>query len=81
MPKLKLKKFEISCHLFSKTVDGWRVVLIEPAEALNIASSNALLKTLEEPGERIVIILLARALFKIARNHTQSYAALCIGSN
>ena len=42
-----------------QTVDGWRVIIIEPAEALNTASANALLKTLEEPGDRVLIILLA----------------------
>ncbi|MBK8132370.1 MAG: hypothetical protein IPK48_06370 [Gammaproteobacteria bacterium] len=29
---------------------GWRVILIEPAEALNANAANALRKTLEEPG-------------------------------
>ncbi len=52
-------------------------MLIEPAEALNIASSNALLKTLEEPGERIVIILLAEHYLKLPatiRSRMQHYA-------
>jgi DNA polymerase III subunit delta' len=35
----------------------YKVVLIDPAETLNIASSNALLKTLEEPPPQTVIIL------------------------
>lgn len=38
-------------------ISSGRVVIIEPAEQMNIASSNALLKTLEEPAEGIVIIL------------------------
>lgn len=41
---------------------GWRVALIKPAEALtaqNDAAANALLKTLEEPPERNLIILAA----------------------
>ncbi len=41
---------------------GWRVALIKPAEALtaqNDAAANALLKTLEEPPERHLIILAA----------------------
>lgn len=42
-----------------QTVEGWRVVIIEPAESLNTAAANALLKTLEEPGERVTLILVA----------------------
>lgn len=38
---------------------GHQVVIIEPAEAMNVAASNALLKTLEEPHEKIVIILVS----------------------
>jgi DNA polymerase-3 subunit delta' len=42
---------------------GWRVVIIKPAEALtaqNDAAANALLKTLEEPPERHLLVLTAR---------------------
>ena len=38
---------------------GRRVVLIEPAEALNTASANALLKVLEEPPINTVFILVS----------------------
>jgi DNA polymerase-3 subunit delta' len=38
---------------------GWRVVVIHPAEALNPAAANALLKTLEEPPQRVLLILIA----------------------
>jgi DNA polymerase-3 subunit delta' len=60
-----------------QTVDGWRVIVIEPAEALNIASANALLKTLEEPGERVLIILLADHYLKLPatiRSRLQHFA-------
>lgn len=36
---------------------GWRVVVIEPAELLNVNAANAMLKTLEEPGSRTIILL------------------------
>ena len=36
-----------------------QVALIDPADELNIAASNALLKTLEEPGERRHLILIS----------------------
>ncbi|MEC9482713.1 MAG: DNA polymerase III subunit delta', partial [Halomonas sp.] len=38
---------------------GYRVVILQPAEAMNVAAANALLKSLEEPGERTLFILLA----------------------
>jgi DNA polymerase-3 subunit delta' len=34
-----------------------RVILIEPAEAMNVAASNALLKTLEEPPQGVYLLL------------------------
>jgi DNA polymerase-3 subunit delta' len=43
-------------HRFGR---GRRVVIIDPAEALQAASANALLKTLEEPPEGTGFILLA----------------------
>jgi DNA polymerase-3 subunit delta' len=36
---------------------GWRTVLIDPAEAMTTSAANALLKTLEEPGAKTLIIL------------------------
>ena len=38
---------------------GYRVVLIHPAEAMNTNAANALLKTLEEPSARMLIILIS----------------------
>lgn len=38
---------------------GAKVVIIEPADALTTAASNALLKTLEEPSEDTYLLLLA----------------------
>lgn len=43
-------------------LDGFRVVLISPAEAMNVNSSNALLKSLEEPGEKTVLILVSHQI-------------------
>lgn len=36
---------------------GYRVAVICPAEAMNVNASNALLKSLEEPGARMLLIL------------------------
>jgi len=38
---------------------GWRVALIDSADDLNVSSENAILKTLEEPPEKTLIILLS----------------------
>lgn len=40
---------------------GRKLVIVQPAEALNPASANALLKTLEEPPEGAVFILVSHA--------------------
>jgi DNA polymerase-3 subunit delta' len=37
--------------------DGARVVVIDPAEAMSVPAANALLKMLEEPGERTWLLL------------------------
>lgn len=38
---------------------GWQVAVIDPAEAMNSAAQNALLKTLEEPSAGSLIVLIA----------------------
>ena len=39
---------------------GWLIVVIDEAEFLNEESGNALLKNLEEPGEKVLIFLLTK---------------------
>jgi DNA polymerase-3 subunit delta' len=63
---------------------GWRVVLVKPAEALTAisnAAAHALLKTLEEPPPRHVLVLTARGEADllptvISRCHKLSFAPL-----
>jgi len=38
---------------------SFRVIVIEPADAMNRAAANALLKTLEEPASRTVLVLVS----------------------
>ncbi len=38
----------------------WKVIIIEQADTMNEASSNCILKTLEEPPDYMVIVLLSR---------------------
>lgn len=44
---------------------GYRVVILDPAEAMNISAANALLKTLEEPGEKSLLLLLSNQLGQV----------------
>lgn len=46
---------------------GFKVGVLEPADRMNINSNNALLKTLEEPPEDTVLILVATRLDRLAR--------------
>lgn len=39
--------------------DGYRIVLIHPADAMNVNAANALLKTLEEPAPNAILVLVA----------------------
>jgi DNA polymerase-3 subunit delta' len=39
---------------------GYKVAVVESAEALNVSGANAFLKTLEEPAGRTLLILIAR---------------------
>lgn len=50
----------LSSHLaMASQLGGWQVAVIDPADAMNAASQNALLKTLEEPTPSSLIVLVA----------------------
>lgn len=51
---------ELSARLStSSQFGGWQIASIDPADAMNAAAANALLKTLEEPASQTMLILLA----------------------
>jgi DNA polymerase-3 subunit delta' len=51
---------DLSARLAMATqLGGWQVAVIDPADAMNAAASNALLKTLEEPTPSSLILLIA----------------------
>ncbi len=57
---------ELSARLaMSSQFGGWQVALIDPADAMNAAAANALLKTLEEPAAQTLLILLADAPWRL----------------
>nr|WP_221195473.1 DNA polymerase III subunit delta' [Luteibacter sp. Sphag1AF] len=53
---------ELSQRLaMSSQFGGWQVATIDPADAMNAAAANALLKTLEEPSTATLLVLVADA--------------------
>ncbi len=49
----------------SSQFGGWKVVVIDPADAMNASAANALLKTLEEPAGSALVILVADAPWRL----------------
>lgn len=45
---------------------GWKIVMISPADAMNINAANALLKTLEEPARKTLLILVCHQLSRLS---------------
>jgi DNA polymerase-3 subunit delta' len=64
---IKVDQIRSLCESLAKTSQqgGWKVAVIFPAEAMNIAASNALLKSLEEPEPNTLIILVSSRLSAI----------------
>ncbi len=57
---------DLSARLaMSSQFGGWQVALIDPADAMNPAAGNALLKTLEEPSPQTMLILIADAPWRL----------------
>ena len=57
---------ELSARLaMSSQFGGWQVATIDPADAMNPAAANALLKTLEEPSAQTMLLLLADAPWRL----------------
>jgi DNA polymerase-3 subunit delta' len=55
----QIRELSTFLELSSHQSGGYRIVLIHPAEALNPASANALLKILEEPPAGVVFLLVS----------------------
>jgi DNA polymerase-3 subunit delta' len=57
---------ELSARLAtSSQFGGWQVAGIDPADAMNAAAANALLKTLEEPARQTMLVLVADAPWRL----------------
>lgn len=73
---IKIDQIRQLMPFVQQTGENWRVIIIEPAESLNIAAANALLKTLEEPGEKVLLILVADQVLQLPatiRSRLQQY--------
>ncbi len=57
---------ELSARLaMASQFGGWQVAVLDPADAMNAAAANALLKTLEEPSPQTLLALLADAPWRL----------------
>ncbi len=59
--KIKIDQIRDMIHFINQTplLNEYRIVIIRPAEAMNINAANALLKTLEEPTPRVLFLLIS----------------------
>lgn len=66
----KMIKIDAVRELSAKSVlsaqdGGFRVIVIDPADAMNRAAANGLLKTLEEPSSRTVLVLVSSQIDRL----------------
>ena len=55
-----IRQMALSAHF-----SGYRVVLVSPADEMNLAAANSLLKTLEEPQQNTIILLVTSKLARL----------------
>ena len=62
-PEILIEQVRALAPLFQSTagMGGWRVVIVDPVDALNRAAANALLKSLEEPPAQTVFLLVSHS--------------------
>ena len=56
---IRIESIRALCEKLNQTsqYSGYRIAVIEQADQMTIAAANSLLKTLEEPGDRVLMIL------------------------
>ena len=59
--EIRIDQVRAFCEALNKTADDLQIGVLFYADQMNIAAANALLKTLEEPRENTLIILLAHS--------------------
>ncbi len=75
---IKIDQIRQLTHFISGSAQqgGYRVVIINPAEEMNINAANAVLKGLEEPGDRTLFLMISHIpgrLMATIRSRCQSY--------
>jgi len=78
---IKIDQIRSLAEYVSKTSQqgGYKVVIIEPAEAMNVNAANALLKSLEEPAGNTLIVLVSHvpsAVMPTVRSRCQTLTLL-----
>lgn len=62
---IKIEQIRELGDFVQQTGDGYRLIVMNYAQQLNTAAANALLKILEEPGERVILILIADSALRL----------------
>ncbi len=65
--EIRVDEARESVSFFGSTTSegGWRIAIIDPVDDLNRASANAMLKVLEEPPARSLLLLVSHALSRV----------------
>lgn len=77
--QIKIDQIRNLIPFVQQTSADWRVVIIEPAECMNMAAANALLKTLEEPSERVLLVLIADQALQLPATIRSRVQQLALG--
>lgn len=58
---IRIDEIRVLCEKLNQTsqYSGFRVAILEQAELLTLSAANSLLKTLEEPGAKVLILLIS----------------------
>jgi DNA polymerase-3 subunit delta' len=64
---IRIDDIRVLCEKLNQTslYGGFRVAIIEQGELLTLSAANSLLKTLEEPGENVLIVLVTARTYRL----------------
>ncbi len=58
----QIRKIAPFMRMTSNTTDGWRVVIVDDADSMTVNAQNSLLKILEEPPKKAILILIVHRI-------------------
>ena len=79
----QIRKIAPFLRMTSNTQDGWRIVIVDDADTMTINAQNSILKILEEPPKKALLILVVHrigALIPTIRSRCQSIAMTPLNS-